>query len=517
MRWISRLTTFAIVTAVIVGLALAIRSKIPDASAGGRFLTSARFRDASRLQVGSPVVIAGVRVGDITGLTIEGRLARVDMRLRDDVKLPVDTFATRRADSLFGDSYIELVPIGDDRGTVYLRSGEPIRHVQEGGSTDQTLRDIARAMPKIDAALDRVHRVAIDGRRWVNGSVDETVRDVDRWLASGNLEQPLASADRAMASFERGTTAAADAIGEAAPDIERRLTDFDDAITRARTQIADAREGLTTALADARAGFDRVDTTLADLDEVVTAIDEGHGDDFKGSLGRMINDPGLANTLDDFSGDLAEGAAGLVRFRSWLGGRAEVSLRDGEVRTYAIAELYTRTDKFYLIEFSYSGLGDAPQSTLADAAGSPEFTRTQEIRDRFRLTAQFGKRIGFLRGRAGLKDSTPGIGVDALFFDGRLRLSSDLFGSFDRPPRLKVAGAFAVFRSIYILAGVDDVLNAPGELPIRTGNTPVPKVFETVKFGRDYFLGASLHFTDAELATILRFYGALIGGLALAR
>ena len=32
------------------------------------------------------------------------------------------------------------------------------------------------------------------------------------------------------------------------------------------------------------------------------------------------------------------------------------------------------------------------------------------------------------------------------------------FGSFDRTPRLKLAGALEVFRSTYILAGVDDAL-----------------------------------------------------------
>ena len=76
---------------------------------------------------------------------------------------------------------------------------------------------------------------------------------------------------------------------------------------------------------------------------------------------------------------------------------------------------------------------------------------------------------------------------------------------------------FAVFRSIYILAGVDDVLNEPGQLSVRNNNQPVPTALDEVHYGRDFFLGASLHFTDADLATILRFYGALIVGYALGR
>jgi phospholipid/cholesterol/gamma-HCH transport system substrate-binding protein len=518
MRWISKLTTIAIVLALVLGVAMLIRSKLPNALLGGQFETHAMFRDASRLQVGSPVVIAGVRIGDITKLMIAGRFARVEMRLRENINLPVGTFATKKADSLFGDSYVELIPAGaEDTGNEVLKSGEPIRHVMEGGSTDATLRAIARTLPKIDAALDTIHDVMLESRRWINGPVLTRMRDADHWLAEGNVERPLVGADRALERFERGTSSAAAALADARPGIERRIAGFDKSLVSVRGQLRDAKQALTTAFGDARTGFARMDQTVDDMREVMSAIEEGRGDDWRGTLGRLINDPALANTLQDVTGDLAEGAAGLNRFRSWVGGRVEVSVRTGDLRGYATAELNTKTDRFYLLEFSLSQLGAAPASDLADATGSNQFTRTQEIGDKFRFTAQFGKRIGLAQLRAGIKDSTPGVGVDALFGNGRLRLSADLFGSFDRTPRLKLAGALAVFRTVYVLAGVDDVLTAPGELPVVAGTTPVPETFTTLKYGRDYFLGASLHFTDADLAAILRAYGAVLTGFLLVK
>src|SRR3954468_14155246 len=112
---------------IVAGGALLIRTRAPSTRVAGDFLTYAKFRDGSRLASGSAVVIAGVRVGIIEKLTIEGPLARVDMRLQDGLALPVDSFATRRADSLFGDSYIEIIPSsGDDGATTArrLKSGE---------------------------------------------------------------------------------------------------------------------------------------------------------------------------------------------------------------------------------------------------------------------------------------------------------------------------------------------------------------------------------------------------------
>ena len=169
-----------------------------------------------------------------------------------------------------------------------------------------------------------------------------------------------------------------------------------------------------------------------------------------------------------------------------------------------------RTDKFYLIELERGPLGGIPTDTLSDVAGTSSWIRTQEIRDELRFTAQFGKQFGPLALRLGIKDSTFGIGADLLLLEGRLKVSADVLRSFRDNPRVKLSGAFAVFRQIYLLAGIDDAFNDPLYLNIRTGNTAVPEWFSEVRMGRDYFIGGALHFDDADLATLLRVYGAVL-------
>ena len=39
----------------------------------------------------------------------------------------------------------------------------------------------------------------------------------------------------------------------------------------------------------------------------------------------------------------------------------------------------------------------------------------------------------------------------------------------------------------------------------------MPNDFHRLRYGRDYLVGATLHFDDADLATLLRVYGALLG------
>lgn len=515
MRWITRLTSVAVIVIIAGVIALVIRAKLPRFETGG-FHTHALLRDGARLAVGSPVVIAGVRVGVIEKLTVDGGLARIDMRLQDGLDLPVGSYATRRADSLFGDSYIEIIPAGGEDGAQpgrRMKSGEPIDHVIEGGSTDALLRGIATALPRIDNALDLVHDVVLSGRRWVAGPLDDTLAAGDDWLAVGHIETPLAAADRTMIRVDEATTRAADAVAKAAPDVLARLDRFDRAITQARTRITDVRTGLVDTLHDTRSGLDRIDPQIAQATDLMAAINEGNSHDWKGTLGHLVNDPGLGNTLEDVTETGRDAVASLNRFRSWLGMRIEFDVFSRDVRFYATAEIRARNDKFYLIELERGPLGGIPSDQLSDVVGSTPYVREQTIPDQVRFTAQFGKQLGAIAVRGGVKDSTVGAGVDALMFEGRLKISADLYGAFDATPRLKLAGALAVFRQLYILGGIDDALNSPGYLSIRTGNTDVPTTFDKLRFGRDYFFGATLVLSDADITALLRVYGALLVGL----
>lgn len=515
MRWLSRLTTFAVVFAVAAGLVLLLRAQIPDSQIGQSFRTYAKFRDGSKLTSGSPVVIAGVRVGDIAKISIAGRFARVDMVLQDDVEVPANSFVTRRADSLFGDSYIEIIPTGGEDGAPasrLLKPGEPLLHVIEGSSTDSVLRATADALPKINNALESLNEFMYNGRKVVNGALIENLAATNNWLAGQHIERPIEATHRAMVTVDDLTTRGANALANTAPQVERTLDRIDGSLVEVRKRMTGVRSTMTTGMQEARAGMDGLDDEIQQATDVMAAINDGRGEDFNGTLGRLVNDPELGNTLDEAAASGREAVASLDLFKSWLGMRVELNVFARTPRIYATAEIRAHTDKFYLVEFERGALGGVPTDRISDATGSSQYIRHQEIRDQLRFTAQFGKQIGRLALRGGIKDGTFGFGFDVLMMSGRLQISTDVFGSYRPTPRLKVAAAFAVFRSIYVLAGVDDALNTPGYLAINDGNQDEPDQLTEVRFGRDYFVGATLHFTDADLSTLLRVYGALLAG-----
>lgn len=509
MRWLSRVISVAIIVSLVAAGLLLIRSQMPKTHIGQDFRAWALFRDGSRLAVGSPVMIAGVRVGEISSLEVSDDFARVDMKLRDDTHIPVDSWITKKAESAFGDSYLEIIPEGGEEGAPTsreLKSGERIIHVIEGTSTDSALRAIAQTMPKIDHGLDRVHDVALQGRDWTHGVLEDRLAGAQHWLDDNRIDHALGTADDAMERMETGTTKAADAVhGFSTKDT---FDTIDSAIASARKQMKSVRTGIVDGLHSARDGFDRIDPQVDQATEIMEAINEGSGEDWKGTLGRLVNSPKTAQTIEDATEDLHDATHWLVRFKAFLGLRAEMNIFSGEPRVYLTAEIRSRNDKFYLVELEKGGLGAFPGDQLSDMPSSGAYQRYQEIRDHLRFTAQFGKQFGWIQFRGGLKDSSPGIGTDILA--GHIKLSADFFGSLDHVPRLKLTAAYEVLKSVYIIGGVDDALNSPHTLNIVTGNTDVPVFFEKLRYGRDYFLGGTLYFTDEDLALMIRIYGALL-------
>ena len=153
MRWLSRVISVVVIVVVVTAIALVIRSRMPATHVGQHFRVWALFRDGSRLAVGSPVMIAGVRVGEVTSLEVADGMARVDMKLRDDTDVPVDSWITKKAESAFGDSYLEIIPDTHDRFGARAYWDPAARVV---GATSDLPAAVEIWRPEIDMAPDDI-------------------------------------------------------------------------------------------------------------------------------------------------------------------------------------------------------------------------------------------------------------------------------------------------------------------------------------------------------------------------
>jgi phospholipid/cholesterol/gamma-HCH transport system substrate-binding protein len=78
---------------------------------------TAQFSSVGGLDVGSNVNIAGVKIGTVTGETLDPKtfLATVHMSIERQYKLPEDTVAKIASSSLLGSEYVQLIPGGSEK------------------------------------------------------------------------------------------------------------------------------------------------------------------------------------------------------------------------------------------------------------------------------------------------------------------------------------------------------------------------------------------------------------------
>ncbi len=121
------IVTAMVLIALFLLTALANR-RAQDADADQRFVLTADFARADGIYTGSPVRVAGMKIGEVTKAILENGRAVMTLRFTTPVPLPEDTAAVIETDGLFGSKYIELRPGGDDK---MLASGARIPYTQD--------------------------------------------------------------------------------------------------------------------------------------------------------------------------------------------------------------------------------------------------------------------------------------------------------------------------------------------------------------------------------------------------
>lgn len=101
----------------------------------------ARFASAAGLNTGAEILVAGVPVGNVGAMKLgKDFSALVELQVRDDVKLPVDTVAAIRGRGLLGDKYVALAPGAEDKT---LSAGDQITDTESAVDIESLLSRFA--------------------------------------------------------------------------------------------------------------------------------------------------------------------------------------------------------------------------------------------------------------------------------------------------------------------------------------------------------------------------------------
>lgn len=234
--------------AVVIVLVLAFNfNRLPFVSRGDSI--HAEFSDASGLATGDSVQLAGVKVGEVSSIKLEGNKVRVEFKADTGKQnLGRDTTASIKVETALGRRYVELTP----RGTGDLGGSIPLARTSAGYDITRSLEEVTKKVGSTDktnlsTALNQVSSVAealppdlqssIRGLSRLSesvGSRDEAVRQL---LANtGSVTKVLADRNQQLVSlFGDGQNLFA--------ALNTRASTLHNVLVQAR-QVADALTGI---------------------------------------------------------------------------------------------------------------------------------------------------------------------------------------------------------------------------------------------------------------------------------
>jgi phospholipid/cholesterol/gamma-HCH transport system substrate-binding protein len=456
----ARVGLFMLLALIVLGVFIVKIEEIPIGSKGGRKTIRASFPSVAGLDEKSPVRIAGVRVGIVEEIALDGDRAMVTLSIDPQVTLHQGARAEVSSLGMLGDKYVELFP--------GVLSGPPLQPdtVLDGTSPlafDQVLKtanDVGGDIQAVTASL----------RKTLGG--DEGQKRLDEILE--NIRQ-LSADTRALVAANRSDIDAtianfrsfSETLKTELPKLAEKLNGLAD---RVDAVVEENRGNLSGSLENIKDLSGRLRVSADNLNQITGKIARGEG-----SIGKLVNDDETVNNLNATLKSVESGVQSLKntvgRAEGWklnLNIRAEAlpSLdSDNSSRSALGLDLQTVPQRFFRLELVDSPFGRIKTTTdvvtvvLPDGSRQITTTETVHTSESATVNAQVGF---FLRSdlvvRAGVFESTGGVGIDQSFLRDKLKISLEAydFNRNTKPPHVRLEARYFLNRNLFAYAGWDD-------------------------------------------------------------
>jgi phospholipid/cholesterol/gamma-HCH transport system substrate-binding protein len=228
---------------------------------------------AAGLDKNSPVRIAGVEVGKVETIKLEGLKAKITMLLPFNLKLPLGSKVYVKSAGLLGEKYVEIAP-GTD--TEFIKAGGLI---EEGGPS----ADVDRVLTQLSSIGGDIQRVTRSLGNVLGGEEGEkSIKE----LVTG-AKETVVNLQHITQTIDRGEGT----LGKLVKD-DKLYAEVKDTMTNLRqvTEGIEKGEGTLGKLVKDEALYNDAKATMANLKKVSDQIESGEG-----TLGKLVKDEALYN------------------------------------------------------------------------------------------------------------------------------------------------------------------------------------------------------------------------------
>ncbi|MBP7797404.1 MAG: MCE family protein [Thermoanaerobaculaceae bacterium] len=455
----ARVGAFMLVALVVLGVFIIKIEELPLGSKGGRSRVKAEFVSVAGLDEKSPVRIAGVRIGIVEGISLEGDRAIVTLALEPGVQLHRGARAEVTSLGMLGDKYVELYP-GDLHAP--LLDPETVLVGDSPVGFDKVLKTVGEVGDDVKAVTGSLRQSlgGPEGQR----RLDEIVENIRQLTAEvkAMVAANRTNVDATLTNFKDFS----ETLKTELPKLAEKLNSLAD---RVDTVVAENREGIKGSVDNIKDLSGRLRASADNINEITGKIARGEG-----SIGKLVNDEETVNNLNSTLKSVESGVNSLKN----TVGRAERWKLDMNVRSEYLPgldinsksrstlgfDLHTSDVRFFRVELVSTPFGrlskhtDTVTVTYPDGHSETTVTTKSQESDASSVNAQVGYHYGPYTLRAGLFESTGGVGLDRDVIARKLRVSFEAF-DFNRdtkPPHLRLEGRYYFTKNLFGYAGWDD-------------------------------------------------------------
>jgi phospholipid/cholesterol/gamma-HCH transport system substrate-binding protein len=474
------------------------------------------FDNVAGLLAGSPVQVAGVKVGQIADIELDGNRAKVTLAIFKRYTVHADGKAAIRSLGILGDKYIELT-LGSATSPT-LVAGDTIVLVATGSDLDslvQTLSEILKDVKSVTGSLNAVLGGEPGQQRLDNimNQIAKTTSDLSRITDTTNKQIDLILAnitsfagtlDRIGKENEQGIKRSLDNLAaftgelrnltvknrESLDAIIANLDTFTKSLAKDGPQITedlgkllrDNRESLTSTVSNLDRSMAKLNTTMDGLQSISRKMDSGEG-----TLGKLINDTETVDQLNSALAGVNRYLTDLDRIKLDIGVHTEHLSKQDEYKSYLSIYLQPLKDRYYLLQLVDNPRGTVTTKTTTTKTGGATSTKEEHITtEQLQLSLQIGQRYFDTVFKGGLMENEFGVGVEQYF--GRTdqyRIGLDVwdFGN-DLGPHVKISALWRFYSNAFVVIGADDVASKESKF-------------------RDAFFGVGVRFNEDSLKPLV--------------
>lgn len=392
-------------------------------SKGKRYPVYSKFASVAGMYTTAPVRLAGVKIGIVGKITLEGRKAVVRMMINKRYRILDDARAIISTIGFVGEKYIEIV-YKDEFNNPLTREIEP------GG---EILVIEPFNLDELKAKFDNIYERTIQITDSINDIISDKYSKESLRASFINLRS-ITEKLNTMLSDRGNVGRLLENMDQISVKMSRTVDMVDHFVKEMDSAFADEQKGL---LGDLRSTTGKIDRVAADLTKISDDLRQG-----KGTAGKLLQDEQLYKKIDDSVSSI------------------QSMIKDLEKKKKSLDAIAFN----YAVHFDYFTRLKKARSALDIGISTPHFlimtgVNEDPVSGDPRFTALGGKKIAMFSVSAGLIESDLGAALRLSMMNSKLNLDVYAYNfTRERNPLLKTMLRFSLSKNINILAGYYDLL-----------------------------------------------------------